>query len=132
MARMRVFAAVLLLVGCQDLHDFQGNWHGVVSADPNLSVGVAQMPEYQTLDLSITYADHTRMTGVINQAPFASFKYASADALAEVRVGGDALRSYFGPAGANLAIVSLFPDQRVEVRLIQGDQLFAVYDLRRQ
>jgi len=128
---MRVIAALLLLAGCQDLHDFQGNWHGGVSADPNLSVGVGLPPANETVDLTITYADHTRMSGTINQMPFASFKYASGDALAEVRVGGDALRSYFGALGSALAIVSLFPDQRVEVRIIQGDQLFAVYDLRR-
>lgn len=129
---MRVFAVLLLLAGCQDLHDFQGNWHGVVSSDPNLSVGVGQPPAQPTVDLTISYADHTRLSGTINAMPFASFKYAAADALAEVRVGGDALRSYFGSLGTTLAIVSLFPDQRVEVRLIQGDQLFAVYDLRRQ
>jgi hypothetical protein len=127
---MRVFAAVLLLSACQDLHEYQGAWHGGVSADPQLSAGTGTL--YPTLDMDITSIDHTRISGTINGMPFSSMEHAAADALAEVRVGHDALRTYFGWWTTYLVIVSVFPDQRVEVRLILGDSYYGVYELHRK
>ena len=123
---MRVIAALLLLVGCQDLHDFQGDWRGSISADPNLSAGAP----VQTVNLTVASVDHTQITGTFNGSTLTTLKGASADVLAEVRVGRDALRTYFTYAEGVWAIVSLFPDQRIEVRVIAGDSLY-LYDLRR-
>jgi hypothetical protein len=123
---MRVFALMLALSACQDLRDFEGNWRGPVSGDPQLASGAP----VQTLSLSLTQVDHTQITGVMNGLPLSTIKHAAADAVADVAVGRDALRSYFAYNGGAWAIVSLFPDQRIEVRLIAGDTLY-FYDLRR-
>ena len=95
--------------------------------------------QYGSIDLSINVIDHTHVAGVLNGTPFASLKFASADALADVQVGRDALRSYFAFVGPScvadvpspLVILSLFPNQRVEVRLIRADGLSGLYELHR-
>jgi hypothetical protein len=124
---MRVFAALLLLAGCQDLHDFRGAWHGTLSGDPELAVGATP-----TVEMLITEIDQQQLAGTINGQPFSSLRHAAGDALADVRVGPSALRTYFGFLSASmLAIVSVYPDRRVEVRLIQGNDLYGVYYLGR-
>lgn len=124
---MRVFAAVMLLAACQDLHEYQGAWHGTVSGDPQLAVSAPP-----TMMLTINSVDHTQISGTVDGIDFASLRHVSADAMAEVRVGRDALRTYFAflPTGP-LVVISLFPDQRVEVRLILGDTMFGLYELHR-
>jgi hypothetical protein len=124
---MRVFAAVLLLSACQDLHEYQGAWHGTVSGDPQLAVSAPP-----TMSLIITSVDHTQIAGNVDGIDFTSLRHAAADAMAEARVGPDALRTYFAFLSTGpLVVISLFPDQRVEVRLIQGDTVFGLYELRR-
>ena len=84
------------------------------------------------MTLTIRSVDHTQIAGNVDGIDFTSLRHVAADAMAEVRVGGDALRSYFAflPTGP-LVVISLFPDQRVEVRLIQGDNIFGLYELHR-
>ncbi|HJZ84625.1 MAG TPA: hypothetical protein VKN99_05605 [Polyangia bacterium] len=138
---MRRFVLALFFVaGCQDLRDYRGQWTGGLAADPELQHGVACDPAMSPrAQLTIEAVDHVSLRGQLAVTPMLpnvtleSIKRASGDALGEARVGHDALRSYlaFLPTGW-LTVVSLFPDERVEVRVISGtDDLYCLFLLRR-
>jgi hypothetical protein len=70
-------------------------------------------------------------------APFSSLAGAEADALAGMTFSGSPLRVYlaFAPipddAGDALAVIALYEDRRVEVRLLRGGSapLYAIFAL---
>lgn len=129
---------MLLLCACDSLHSFEGAWDGHVSGDPNLRQGFVATDR---LALNIAALDdgrlvmNLRLPGQSIDVPFESVRRASADALGSLSLPGDPLRTYLGyarPAGqeAILVVVSLFPPDHVEARLVRGpDELYGVFRL---
>jgi hypothetical protein len=68
---------------------------------------------------------------------FEPIRHASDDALGDLRLDGEPLRTFLGflrpPTGQPyLAVVSLFAEDRIDVRLIRGpDEAYGVFSLRR-
>lgn len=130
------------LGGCDDLRQFSGDWRGALSDDPShqhgfpagaaLSAKVGTVSRY-SIDLQLV------LPGGSAPTRFEALRHAADDVLGDVRMNGDPLRTYFGfvrPAGggeAYLAVVSLFAEDRIEVRLIRGpEETYGVFYLERQ
>lgn len=131
---------VLLIVGCDTLSSFTGTWQGQVSADPNLQQGFTTADK---LSLNINALDHgvldmtVRLAGQSNDLRFEAVRRASSDALGSLTLPGDPLRTYLGYVrpegqGALLMVVSLFPPNHIEARVIRGpDEVYGVFRLRK-
>ena len=130
----------LFLLACDSLSSFAGSWSGPVSADPNLQQGFTANAQ---LGLTITAIENgaldmsVRLPGSQEQLRFEAVRRASADAVGSLSLPGDPLRSYLGyvrPAGQEslLVLVSLFPPNHIETRLIRGpDEVYGVFRLRK-
>jgi hypothetical protein len=130
----------LFLPACDSLSSFSGDWEGPVSADPNLQQGFT--PQAQ-LGLTIATLDNgsldmsVRLPGTQEKLRFEAIRRASADSVGSLSLPGDPLRSYLGyvrPAGQEplLMLVSLFPPNHVETRIIRGpDEVYGVFRLRK-
>ena len=136
-----LLAATLLLVGgCEDLRQFSGPWAGPISRDPNhqhgfernatLAITVGGVTRYG-LDMTLT------LPGAAGTSRFEPIRHAVQDVLADMRLPGDPLRTYLGfvrSTGAEpfLAVVSLYSEGRIEIRLIRGpDAAYGVFMLSR-
>lgn len=128
-----------LAAGCEDLRRFSGDWVGTVSPDPALQLGFGPGAALRARVLSagrheIQLTVDLPGTGPL---PFAPIRHASNDTLGDLRLDGEPLRSYLGylePTGAPpfLTVVSLFPDDRIDVRIIRGPaEVYGVFSLRR-
>lgn len=79
-----------------------------------------------------------RLPGQPSDLRFESVRRASADALGSMSLPGDPLRSYLGyvrPVGQEsiLVVVSLFPPDHVEARLVRGpDEVYGVFRLSKR
>ena len=132
--------AATVLGSCEDLRQFTGSWAGRISRDPNhqhgfpadamLRARVTGVSRYG-IDLEVT------LPGATAAVPFTPMRHAADDILADAQLTGDPLRTYFGfvraPAGeAYLAVVSIFSEDRLEVRLIRGpEETYAVFYMTR-
>lgn len=129
----------LLLVACNDLRDFRGTWQGQRVGDvPVLHVGPGD-----DATLAIHGIDAHGLRGTLTvgnlmpETGFESLSGAEADALANLTFGGSPLRVYlaFVPVpdtgGDVLAIIALYDDRRIEVRLLRGgtQPIYAIYAL---
>jgi hypothetical protein len=136
-----VVVSIVVLGGCTDLRTFRGAWHGPrVGDSPAVKVGVA---DDATALLTIDAIDSHGVRGTLNVsglvagAPFESLAGAEADALAQMTFDGDPLRVYlaFAPisdgGGAALAVIALYADHHVGLRLLRGGAapLYAIFDL---
>lgn len=143
MRRLPLAIALLSLspLGCQDLREYTGSWEGTVSGDPALSHGFAPTTQV-TAEFTAASHEGVAFTLVlkpgIQAAHFVPIKRAAGDLLADVELPGEPLRTFFGfvdpPGGAEpyLTIVSLYPENRVELRLIRGaDDAYGVFSLHR-
>lgn len=137
------------LTGCADLREFRGTWRGErVGSDPSLLVGalgdnVAELV-IESLDRH-GLAAHLRIEGPAGRdgrfdVALASVPGAEADVLAGMTFDGAPLRTYLsfvepveGTGGSALAVVSLYDDERVELRLLRGgaSPLYGIFALRR-
>lgn len=140
LAVLPVLAAPALLGGCEDLRQFSGQWSGNVSRDPNqqfgfgpearLDVNVGGVTKYG-IDMTLT------LPGADVASRFELIKHAAEDVLADMRLPGDPLRTYLGFVRVTgqepfLAVVSLYAEGRIEVRLIRGpDTAYGVFMLGR-
>ncbi len=133
----------LALAACNDLRDFRGGWEGPRVGDtPALRVGIDGAARAQ---LAIASLDPHGLTGslsidgLVTTAALAPLAGAEADALAGLTFDGGPLRTYlaFVPTtdggGDVLAVVALYDDERIEVRLLRGggQPVYAIFDLRR-
>ena len=138
--RLALLLGGLALLACEDLRQFAGVWEGEVSRDPQhqlgfnpgarlrATVGSARRAQ---LDLAL------ELPGRSGLYRFEPIQHASDDVLGDVRIAGEPLRTYFGfvtPASEPpfLTVVSLFGEDRVEVRLIRGaNDIYGVFYLAR-
>ena len=139
---MRWATLVLLtLLGCNDLREFRGDWHGQQVGDaPQLHLNVAPKTAAQ---LSIDTIDArglgARLTleGLLPETPLVSLPGAEADALAGITFGGAPLRVYLAFAampddgGDAFVVIALYDDRRVEVRVLRGGtrKLYGIFAL---
>jgi hypothetical protein len=140
----------LLAAGCNDVRDFRGTWEGHrVGDDPALFVGsfgtVAGQPSLEppavvTLSALDRHGLHGHLSiGGAIDTPIDSLPGAEADVLAGITFDGAPLRAYLafvavGEGGDAMAIVSLYEDDRVDLRLLRGGSspLYAIYSLGRR
>jgi hypothetical protein len=133
-------AALLTVTGCEDLRQFAGSWAGEVSRDPQhqhgfgagavLSARVATATRYG-IDMTVT------LPGQTGAVRFEPIRHAADDVLADVRLAGEPLRTFFGfvsppDQAPYLAVVSLYAEERLEIRLIRGpNEAYGVFALGR-
>ena len=133
--------ALVCFAACNDLRDYTGEWEGPrTGTDPTVKVGVADDATARlaidTLDLHGLHGT-LAVDGLIASAELTSLAGAEADALAETTFTGSPLRVYFAfvdvpdGAGQAMTVVALFPDKRVEVRLMRGgtSPIYAIFAL---
>lgn len=132
---------VLVLVACSDLRDFRGTWSGPRVGDARpLAVNVRDGNAILSIDRVDSHglAARLEVDGLVPETPIASIEGAEADVLAGITFSGAPLRVYlaFAPVpdgrGDALAIIALFDDRRVEVRLLRGGAtpLYGIFALR--
>jgi hypothetical protein len=131
---------LLVLVACSDLRDFHGQWMGprVGDAGP-IHVNVPDGGARLTIDQIDSHGLAARLAvdGLLPEVAFTSIPGAEADVLSGITFSGAPLRVYlaFVPVpdggGDALAIVALYDDHRVEVRLLRGGSspLYGIYTL---
>jgi hypothetical protein len=138
-------AVASALGGCNDVRDFRGPWEGPrVGSAEVLKVGIA---DTATAHLDIATVDRHGLAGTLvipgvisTAAPVVSVPGAEADALADISFTGDPLRVYLAfvavddGAGEALAVIALYDDDRVEIRLLRGGTaaIYAVFTLTAQ
>jgi hypothetical protein len=131
---------LLLAAGCEDIRRFEGVWVGPVSADPAHQQGFSQEAFLRANigTVSRTAIDLTIDLPQANTAlRFEPIRHATDDALGDLRLDGEPLRTFLGflrpPTGEPyLAVVSLFAEDRVDVRIIRGpDEAYGVFTLKR-
>ena len=134
---------LLVLVACSDLRDFQGPWSGprVGDAQP-LRVGVPAGGAVLTIERIDSHGLVARLgvDGLLPETALTSIPGAEADVLSGITFSGAPLRVYLAfvtvPDGGGdaLAIVALYDDHRVEVRLLRGGStpLYGIYTLTAQ
>ena len=131
----------LALVACNDLRDFQGTWRGPrVGDSPVLKVGVARAAT-AALEIDMVDAHGLRgrlsVDGLMTGSPITSLAGAEADAISGMTFNGSPMRVYMAfvavpdAGGEALAMIALYDDRRVEVRVLRGGQvpLYAIFAL---
>lgn len=141
--RLGYVLVLLAALACTDVREFDGAWTGARVGDtPALRVGVAGDA---TARLAISRVDRYGLHGVLDVtglcagAAVAPLPGAEADRLASLTFDGAPLRVYLSTvattdgSGDALAMIALYDDQRIEVRLIRGgaQPVYAIFDLRR-
>jgi hypothetical protein len=131
--------ALLLLAGCEDIRRLEGEWAGPVSADPNHQQGfpAGTMMRATVTSVSRRQLELTIDLPPVGPLPFQPIRHATDDALGDLRLDGEPLRTFLGylrpPAGEPfLVVVSFFSEERIDVRVIRGpDETYGVFSLRR-
>ena len=137
--RWATLVIVTWLAGCNDLRDFRGSWQGERVGDaPVLHVGGGERASLTIDDLDAhRIAGRLAIDGLMPEQSFESLAGAEADAVASLTFAGDPLRVYlaFVPVpdggGDALALIALYDDRRIEVRVLRGggSPLYAIYAL---
>lgn len=142
LVRALLAVAMITLGACTDVREYDGRWSGPRVGDaPALQLGVAHDA---TATLTIAQVDRLGLTGTLDVtglcvgAAVAPLAGAEADRLASLTFAGAPLRVYLANVvtidggGDALAMIALFDDRRVEVRLIRGGArpVYAIFDLR--
>jgi hypothetical protein len=136
-----MLALVTVLAGCNDLRDFGGTWEGARVGDPDqkvLRVGPGERASLtiETIDAH-GLSGRLAIDGLLPEQAFASLAGAEADALSNMTFAGAPLRVYlaFVPipdgGGDAFALIALYDDRRVEVRVLRGgtSPLYAIFAL---
>lgn len=133
-------AIVTLFAACNDLRDFRGTWHGARVGDaPVLRIGSGEAATLAIDELD-NHGIHARLTvdGLIPETELSGIPGAEADALANMTFAGGPLRVYLAfvrmsdSAGDAFALIALYDDDRVEVRILRNGTLplYAIFALR--
>jgi hypothetical protein len=134
-----LLVVALLAAGCEDIRRFEADWAGTVSADPAHRQG---FPENAPMRVTIGAVSRRGLEATIvlppeAPLPFLPIAHASDDALGDLRLEGEPLRTFLGflrpPTGEPyLVVVSLFSEDRIDVRVIRGpDEAYGVFALYR-
>lgn len=142
-------AAVLVVLtltsgGCIDVRDYAGTWVGDIVSEKRVRQGFEDSVRVEPLvledvDLEAVSATLTTTDGKFYRTRLTRVNKFSNDTLASLTFDGDPLRSYllFAPldhepdAWPAMMVISLFTDDRVELRILRGNNLFGVFNLKR-
>jgi len=127
------------LAGCNDLRDFRGAWAGARVGD----AAVLRVGAGERASLAIDSIDahglsgRLAIDGLLPEQAFESLPGAEADVVANMTFAGAPLRVFlaFVPipdgGGEALALIALYDDHRVEVRVLRGGSspLYAIFAL---
>jgi hypothetical protein len=139
--RHATFVLVAMLAACSDLQDFRATWQGPrVGSAAVLHVGVADKADATlTLDAVDKHGMHGTIAidGLVPPTDITSIDGAEADVLAGISFSGAPLRVYLAfvdvpdGAGQAFALVALYDDHRIEVRILRGGSipLYAIFTL---
>jgi hypothetical protein len=144
-----VCAALLTLLyatgGCVDVRNFEGSWEGKIVPEPAVRQGFTESTTVEALELSNVdlerlTASLTTSDGKFKNTPLTRMTKFSNDTLASLTFDGDPLRTYllFAPLTSEsegspaLMVISLFGDDRVEMRILRSNDLFGVFNLYRK
>jgi hypothetical protein len=130
---------VVTLVACNDLRDFRGTWQGGRVGD----TAVLRVGPGDDATLVIDELDGHGLRGtlaianLLPEAELVSLPGAEADALSDLTFAGSPLRAYLAfvavPDGGGdaMAIVALYDDRRVELRVLRGGAkpVYAIFQL---
>lgn len=132
-------------IGCIDVRDYGGEWLGTVASDPAVRQGFAEGARVEPLvledvDLEGITATLTTTDGKFGRTRLSRVVKFSNDPMASMTFDGDPLRSYLlfarltsePSAPPAMMVVSLFTDDRVELRVLRGNDLFGVFHLSRR
>jgi hypothetical protein len=133
---LALFAATVVAGGCSDLSSYQGAWSGSPVDDPQLLVGLAASTR---ATLALDLVDQVTVSGTLTldrqAVTLRPLARAANDTLGGMSLPDGALRSYFAAApldgGDALAVLSLYSEPRVDLRLMRSDSLYAVFHLQR-
>lgn len=147
--RAVLFTALLLplLAGaCTDLRGYAGSWRGTIVAEPAVRQGFDENTRVTELlldevALTTVRATLTTADGRFDKTQLTRFFKSASDELASLTFESDPLRSYLmfgtparepdGGAGAALFVISLFPDDKIHLRVMRGNDLYGVFYLER-
>jgi hypothetical protein len=123
----------LCLWACSDLRDYRGDWHGHRIGDADeVKVGIPDVANaFLTIDQIDEHGLHGTLTidgGVMAATPVTSIAGAEADKLAGMTFTGAPTRVFLAfvtpsdaaTGGDALALVALYDDTRIEVRVLRG------------
>jgi hypothetical protein len=130
---------VVLATGCEDIRRMEGEWTGPVSADPVHRQGFGAGVTMRAVVTSVSRRGIVATLDLPPEGPlpFRPITHAADDALGDLRLDGEPLRTFLGylrPAAgdAYLAVISLFSEDRVDVRIIRGpEEIYGVFSLHR-
>jgi hypothetical protein len=125
------------LAGCNDLRGFEGEWTGKRVGDTaTVKVGLTADSAQLAIDSVDAHGLRGRLSvGGTQTIPIESLAGAEADVLGGMTFSGSPLRVYLAfaalPDGAGdaLAVVALYADRRVELRLLRGEThpIYAIF-----
>jgi hypothetical protein len=130
--RLATVLVVLALAACNDVQDFRGTWTGPRVGDPVVRAGGPPTSNAAlTIDDIDLHGIHGTLAveGMIDSIAFSSLAGAEADALATMTFTGSPLHVYLAfvdtsdGGGAALAVIALYPNHRIELRILRGDPL---------
>jgi hypothetical protein len=144
----RLLATLLVVssqVACVDVRSFAGDWTGGVVGEDSVRQGFAPSARVERLtlkdvDLQGVTATLTTSDGRFVDSRLQRVIKAANDAIASLTFDGAPLRSYllFGALANDAAgspasaLISLFSDDHVELRVFRANDLFGVFNLRRR
>jgi hypothetical protein len=137
--RISLIAVALLAAGCEDIRRLEGDWSGPVSGDPAHRQGFSADTVMRATVIAVSRRaiEMTVDLPPLGPLPFQPIRHAADDALGDMRLDGEPLRTFLGylrPATGEpfLVVVSLFSEDRIDVRVIRGpDESYGVFALRR-
>jgi hypothetical protein len=139
-----LLAPLLLCCGaCVELGDFAGSWEGNIASDELVRRGfdadTTMTVELSAVDLISVSGSLTTSDGQFSASKLEQIEYSRGDALSELTFSGDPVRSYLLfcetqsglPAETAWIVLSLFPEERIELRVMRRNDLFGVFRLDR-
>ncbi len=154
MSRTTLFAALIILsMGCTNLKDFNGIWEGAIMEDASVRSGFSSRTQMQ---VDIQYANSRKLEatmttcvrdenqetctpGDFHDTPLEHLEKAQNDSLNTLTFGGEPYAVFLMTAQPTdphekemIVIVSLHGKDRIELRLLRGNERYGVFRLTRQ
>jgi len=153
-SRNTLFTSIIILsMGCTNLKDFNGIWEGAIMEDSSVRTGFSARTRMQ---VDIQYANSRKLEATMttcvsdeeqetctpedfHDTPLEHMEKAQNDALNTLTFGGEPYAVFLMTAQPTdpdeqemIVIVSLHGKDRIELRLLRGNERYGVFRLSRQ